>query len=213
MNYNNRTLTNNVYNLAIGLIVLYGLIINIILCAAIPDITLYIQPLLFLVLYFVCAILGVFISNMSKNSLVSFLGYNMVVVPVGLAVSMAVNYYGGLNSEIVLNSFVYTTGVTCMMVIASVVCPKLFSKLGPFLFISLIAIILVGIVEIFLGQFILVSWIAAVIFSLYIGYDIVKAQEKQNTIDNAVDAAVGIYLDIANLFLRILKILAHSKSD
>ena len=70
-----------------------------------------------------------------------------------------------------------------------------------------------SIFELFLGEFILISWFAAVVFSLYIGYDFLKAQELDYTIDNAIDSAVSIYLDIINLFLRILRILGNSRDD
>ena len=55
--------------------------------------------------------------------------------------------------------------------------------------------------------------IGAVIFSLYIGYDYWKAQQYPKTVDNAVDSALDIYLDIINLFMRILSILGNGKSS
>ena len=55
------------------------------------------------------------------------------------------------------------------------------------------------------------SWIAAGVFSLYIGYDVYRSQQFPKTVDNAVDCALDIYMDIANLFLRILQILGKRK--
>lgn len=213
MNHNKNTLSRSIYNLVIGAVVLYGLIVNVILCALIPDVTAYINPILFYVLYFICAISGIAISKVSNNPLFSFIGYNLVVVPVGLVVSMSINYYGGLDSSIVLTAFAYTAGITGLMVVASVIWPKFFESIGKFLFIALVAILIVSIVELFIGHFTITSWIAAVVFSLYIGYDIVNAQLMNPTLDNAVDAAVGIYLDIINLLLRVLEIVAKSKDD
>ena len=54
---------------------------------------------------------------------------------------------------------------------------------------------------------------SAGIFSLYIGYDYQRAQFYPPTVDNAVDCALDIYLDIINLFLDILRILARSSRD
>ncbi len=42
---------------------------------------------------------------------------------------------------------------------------------------------------------------------MYIGYDIYRSQQYPKTLDNAVDSALDIYMDIANLFIRILSIL------
>ena len=55
------------------------------------------------------------------------------------------------------------------------------------------------------------DWIAAGLFSLYIGYDIYRSQQFAKTVDNAVDCALDIYLDVANLFIRLLQILGHRK--
>ena len=48
------------------------------------------------------------------------------------------------------------------------------------------------------------DWLVALLFCGYIGYDWAKAQEKRKTLDNAVDSAVDLYLDIINLFVRLL---------
>ena len=53
------------------------------------------------------------------------------------------------------------------------------------------------------------DWIAAGIFSLYISYDIHRSQQFAKAVDNAVDSALDIYLDLANLFIRLLSILAR----
>ena len=54
--------------------------------------------------------------------------------------------------------------------------------------------------------------LVALLFCLYIGYDWAKAQDVPRTADNAVDAVLELYLDIINLFIRILEILGKSKS-
>ena len=47
------------------------------------------------------------------------------------------------------------------------------------------------------------------VFSLYIGFDVWRSQQFPKTVDNAVDCALDIYLDLANLFIRLLSILAR----
>jgi FtsH-binding integral membrane protein len=59
----------------------------------------------------------------------------------------------------------------------------------------------------FPGAYTLVTWIGAAIFALYIGYDYWRAQQFPKTLDNAIDCSLDIYLDIINLFIRILRIL------
>ena len=55
------------------------------------------------------------------------------------------------------------------------------------------------------------DYIFVIIFSLYIGYDWQKSQAYPPTLDNAVDSAADIYVDIVNLFIRLLAILGRNK--
>ena len=198
------------YNLAIGLTVLYGIVMNVILCATVENVYAYINPILFLIIYIVCAMAGIFMANKSSNPFISFVGYNLIVIPLGLVISTLVSAYGGLNSEIVMEAFYYTALITAIMVLASTLFPQVFAKVGGFLFVSLIGIIIASIIGMFFsGGFYIISIFAAVIFSLYIGYDIYRSQQYAKTLDNAIDSAIDIYLDIANLFIRILQILGR----
>nr|MCR4832572.1 Bax inhibitor-1 family protein [Butyrivibrio sp.] len=85
---------------------------------------------------------------------------------------------------------------------------------GGILFGCLIGLVIVELVLLILGvpQSIL-TWAGVGIFALYIGYDYWKAQQYPKTVDNAIDSALDIYLDIINLFLRILRILGGGKSS
>ena len=93
------------YNLIMGGIVVYGLVINYILCKNVPNVYLLMNPFIFLLMYIVLVIAGTAISARSDNPIISFIGYNMVVVPCGLVVSLAVQLYGGLESDIVSQAF------------------------------------------------------------------------------------------------------------
>ena len=55
------------------------------------------------------------------------------------------------------------------------------------------------------------AWIGAIVFSVYIAYDFHRSQMYPKTLDNAVDSALDIYLDVINLFLKVLRILAKAK--
>ena len=207
-------LSARAYNAVIIGVLLYGIIVNVILCFAVGDVYRYINPALFLVLYFVCAIAGTIITARSSNPWVSFLGYNLVVVPLGLTISTLVEAYGGIGSGIVTTAFLYTGLITFGMLGASMAFPELFEKIGGALLACLIGLVLCELVLLLfrVPQYV-TDWFAAGLFSLYIGYDIYRSQQFAKTLDNAVDCALDIYLDVANLFIRILSILARSKSD
>ena len=91
--------------------------------------------------------------------------------------------------------------------------PGLFKGINATLGLSLLAVIIAEMILIFVfGQQIgLIDWIVALIFCGYIGYDWGRALEIPRTVDNAIDSAAAIYMDIVNLFLRVLRILGSRK--
>lgn len=208
---NGKQLSLRQYNSVLSGTLLYGLVVNFILCVTIGDVTKYVDPLMFLLGYFICAIAGCIIANKSNSLIISLIGYNMLVIPVGLSVSTVITTYGELSSQIVVNAFLISMSITVVMTVLALIKPKFFSKLGGLLFATLVGLLLAEIISLILGyDNILYSWIAAVLFSLYIAYDIYRSQEYPKTLKNAVDSALDIYLDIINLFLNILKILSKN---
>ena len=153
-------------------------------------------------------------SGLSHNPVISFIGYNLVVLPCGMSISIAIEAYGGLDSGIVVEAFMITLCITAAMTLFAVICPQFCSKLGGILFASLIGLILARLVMLIFGMYsIAAAWIGAVIFSLYIAYDVWRSQRYPLTLDNAIDSAFDIYLDIINLFLELLEILGRYKDD
>lgn len=202
-------ITTNTYNLVIGLVVLYGFIINAIMVATCSKFFIQMDPIVFLVAYFVLCFLGIFITR-SSSPIASFIGYNLVVVPIGAVVSICVPQY---SSELVLAAIIVTGAVVAVMIILATIFPKVFEKMGTALLVALTVSVIAELVAMILGYggdaF---NWIFVVLFSLYIGYDWHKAQVYPKTLDNAVDSALDIYLDIINLFLRLLRIMGRRKN-
>lgn len=204
-------LSSSVYNLLIGAVLLWGFAINWYMVATIPAESLMaINPWVFFIGYFVCCFAGVAMFSASSNPMISFLGYNLVVIPFGLIVNIVVAQY---STEIVVQALQTTTIVTfCMMVLGSIF-PQFFFKIAPALFWALIIAIVVQLFQIFVLKNVpsIMDWIVAVIFCGYIGYDWARANAMPKTLDNAIDGAASLYMDIINLFLRVLSIMGGSK--
>ena len=196
------------YNAVIMGVLLWGILVNYLLCYYVGNVYQYISPVAFIILYVIMAIAGIIIAGKSNKPLISFLGYNMVVVPFGLVISTAVEEYGGMDSSIVTYAFLYTLMISVGMTAAALAFPKFFEKLGGALVGVLIGVIVCELLLMVFGiQQSATDWIVAGLFSLYIGYDVYRSQQFTPTVDNAVDSALDIYLDIANLFIRLLSIL------
>ena len=206
-----KIISTRVYNLIMGGVVLYGLIMNVILCSFSDELAVMINPIVLLIGYIVLSIVGLIISRKSNNAIVSFLGYNLICLPLGVVISVMVSFYGGIDARPVQMAFIYTVGITLIMVLAAIAFPKLFEKLGKALFIALIAIAIVGVLSMFIqGMAYIYSLLGAGLFSLYVGYDVYRSQQFPKTADNAVDCAIDIYMDIANLFLFLLRIFGRN---
>ena len=113
------------------------------------------------------------------------------------------------------------TGTTLAVIVAGAIVayfPTDFSFLGIFLWISLLALIVVEVLNAFVFKSerrrIIYSYCGVVIFSLYLIYDFNYLEKAIAAGDNswgtAVRVAVNLYLDIINLFLDLLEILAAS---
>lgn len=197
------------YNLIIGAVLLYGFIATLIITKTIGPIAIGIKPFALLIGYIVLVLAGSFIVNGSDKPLISFLGYNLIVLPIGVVLtSVTYSYDPGL----IFRAVVVTACVTGIMMIISMIIPSFFLKLGRVLFLSLLLVIIVEVLALFFSWhvFHVTDVIIAVIFCGYIGYDWVVAQRIERTVDNAVDTACNLYVDIVNLFLRILSIMDRS---
>ena len=91
-----------------------------------------------------------------------------------------------------------------------------FSFLGMFLFISLLLLIIISVLNMFFFKSQKLSLVKAyfgvLIFTLYLVYDFNRLEQLiaqgDTSWSSAVDIAVNLYLDIINLFLDLLQILA-----
>lgn len=205
-----KELSLRVYNLAIGLILFYGFVVNYFMCKYLTSVFAEWNFTLVIIGYFVISICGIIINKKSDNPFISFLGYNMVVVPVGVLLCLALE---DENINSIIHAIVVTGAVTFLMLVLSCIYPKVFLSMGRALFVALICVIVAEIVFILLGIITPGLWDAAIalLFALYIGYDWAKAQQERHTLDNAVDACVDLYLDIINLFLRVLSSSSKSR--
>jgi FtsH-binding integral membrane protein len=157
------------------------------------------------------AFLGVFVS-MSETPIFSLLGYALIVLPFGLLLGPAVAQYTQASVIKVLGTTVIVT-VGCGGI--GVIYPKSLESWGGFLFGALLLLILGQFTTAILGAAGLpvegamtaFDWIGALLFSAYIIYDMNRAMRVPRTLDNSIDCAIALYLDIINLFLYLLQLM------
>lgn len=204
-------ISDGAYNLAMGLVLCWGFLVNWWMVRNIPvSVIAGIDMRLFLLGYFASCFFGVFLFNKSDNPIVSFIGYNFVVVPFGFVINVVVARY----SPALVQEAVRITGlVTVVMMGLGSAFPAFFKRIYGALTISLVAMIIVELADTFVfhKEHGITDWAVAVIFCGYVGYDWGRANNIPKTLDNAVDSAAALYMDIINLFLRILRILGRPR--
>lgn len=129
----------------------------------------------------------------------------------GIALGGIVTVYVAAGAgAIVLEAAAITAIVTAGMSIYGLTTKRDFSGLMPKLFLAMLALVAASFVGIFLHATIFqlaIGLAGAVIFSLYILFEVQQARYAEDTLPNAIVIAVGLYLSIFNLFLSLLRIL------
>lgn len=206
---NGEIISEQNYNLVIGLVLVWGFAINYLMVRSIEfTLTSTTQIILFIVGYFASFYIGHRIMRNSENPAISFIGYNFIVVPFGLIIDTVIS---GYSPTVVQNAMLITGIVTLVMMFLGVIYPEFFQKIQGALMISLIVSVVVQLIAAFIFRQALgiIDWIVALTFCGYIGLDWGRANGIPKTLDNAIDSAAALYIDIVNLFLRIVRILGR----
>jgi FtsH-binding integral membrane protein len=198
-------ISDNAFYLIIGVMVVIGLItMSWAANYAVEEHIVFSAKWQFWVVGLVIPILGILLSGFSNVPLFSFIGYMMVTIPVGIILGPALQKY---DPAVITRAALLTMGIVILMTTVAFIKPSWFENMGGPLFSALIGLLLVRIAQVFvpeLQDLRIVDYISAGIFSLYVGYDMYRAQHASRTVDAAIDIAVALYLDVVNLFLSVL---------
>jgi FtsH-binding integral membrane protein len=198
--------SDNVYNLVIGLTISSGFVLNVLVSLFMGQALSELPYWFSLVLYFGCSFGGMAIAYKSNNAIVSYLGFMLLAFGFSTILFGFVSYYA---PQTVLKAVYVTLAASMLMMAISTAFPRFFLSIGKTLFISLLVVLVVELVMLFMGVIepTVMDFLVSIIFCGYIGFDWARAQNYPKTIDNAIDASVDIYVDIVNLFIRVLSIL------
>ncbi|KAI8139993.1 inhibitor of apoptosis-promoting Bax1-domain-containing protein [Fennellomyces sp. T-0311] len=131
----------------------------------------------------------------------------------GHLVGTIVTFY---DQQIVLQALIITFGVFVGLTLFTLQSKWDFSGMGPFLFAGISILFVVSLVQIFLpfseGFQLAIAIAGVVIFSGYIVFDTYLIFNRYSA-EDYIMASVSLYMDIINLFLRILQILSAMQRD
>ena len=202
-------LTDRSYNITIGLVLLWGFLLNVITARLLTPHILRINQWVVLIGYFVISFGCMALIFKSHKPAVSFLGFTGLAFAMGVLLTFFLTAYS--NSS-VYTAFLTTGIIVVSMMIAAIFFPAFFLSLGRVLGVCLIASIVIELIFglIFRVPLNILDYVIVAVFAGYVGYDWAKAQSYPKTLDNAIDSAADIYVDVVNIFIRILSIVGRS---
>jgi modulator of FtsH protease len=121
-------------------------------------------------------------------------------------ISMVLGFKNG--SELIMTAFGGTAGVFFVMASLSSVIKRDLSGMGKWLFVGALAIMVGGIINVFVGStagMMAISVAAIAVFSAYMLYDLKRIVDGGET--NYISATLALYLDVINVFQSLLALL------
>jgi modulator of FtsH protease len=121
-------------------------------------------------------------------------------------IAMVLGFKNG--SDLVMTAFAGTAGVFFVMASLSSVIKRDLSGMGKWLFVGAMAIMVGGIINVFVGStagMMAISVAAIGVFSAYMLYDLKRIVDGGET--NYISATLALYLDIVNVFQSLLALL------
>lgn len=128
----------------------------------------------------------------------------------GLMLSRLVGTVLGMSNgaNLIMTAFAGTGVIFLGMATLSTVIKRDLSKMGKFLFVGILMLMVAGIANVFLQSsalMLVLSVLAIGIFSAFILYDLKRVQDGEET--NYITATLGVYMSLFNVFQSLLALL------
>ena len=209
-----RLISRRLYNAILtGLVVL-----SFVVMAACSQISNSLEFLIFMsqhaMAYMLVTLLGTFggiivmsIGRAKENLPMASIGYVLFTLTMGFTTSLALGAY---SLPTIQTAFTATAGIMVVFGLAGMMFPNAFAKIQGVLCVGLLGIIVIELVLSLLGiQQTITDYAVILLFCGFIGYDVYRASTALPTFTNALWYAVDLYLDIINVFLRLLALFGR----
>jgi FtsH-binding integral membrane protein len=200
----------NTYNLIFGLTTGYGLFVfGLLINAFFKHQMSGWESLLYMLISFA----GCFIAA-SEVPIMNLLGLTMIAGGLG---AICGPFFGHYKVDSIINISAMTLVICLVLGAIGWMYPKSLANWGTTLFTLLIALIIAQVLCAFFLPTVAarhaLDWIGILLFSVYIVYDFNRAQHLPKTIDNAMDSGISVFLDFANILIRLMSLFGETSSD
>lgn len=134
----------------------------------------------------------------------------------GISMSVIFHQY---SAGLITSAFLGATVLFSTMAIYGMTTNRDLTSIGSFLMIGLIALIIVSIINIFIGNSVLDMALSAIGIIIFLGFTAYDAQSIQESLrygsstNLEVMGAMSLYLDFINLFMDLLRLLGALSDD
>ena len=134
-------------------------------------------------------------------------GYALVVASIGFTTGLILPLY---DLPSIANAFVGTAIIAALFTLLGATFPAFFARVQGVAMTALFALLVVSIVGGFMG--VSMGWLdyaVILLFCGFIGFDTYRAQQCEATVKMAIFNGVQIWLDLVNVFIRLLAIVGR----
>lgn len=134
----------------------------------------------------------------------------------GIGLSVIFHQY---STSLITSALMGATVLFSTMAIYGMTTKRDLTSIGGFLMVGLIALIIVSIINVFIGNSVLDMALSAIGIIIFLGFTAYDAQNIQDMLRHGSDTnlevmgAMSLYLDFINLFLDLLKLLGALSKD
>lgn len=147
------------------------------------------------------------IASGKQSAGLSIVGFILFVSSFGFISSLALVSY---DLPTINTAFAATAAITFIFGALGVTFPEFFKRAAGVGMGVILALVVVELVLMFMGvSQTITDYIVVIVFAGFIGYDTYMATQVEPTLPNAVLAASSLFVDIINVFLRILDIVGN----
>lgn len=152
-------------------------------------------------------IVAMSIGRAKDNLTLGLVGYAIFTLTFGFTTSLVLAAY---DMQTISVAFSATAGIMIVFGAAGIMFPRFFERIQGVLFTGLLAIIVIELVLAIFGvQQTATDIVVILLFCGFIGYDVHRASTAAPTLSNALWYAIELYLDIINVFIRLLALLGR----
>ncbi len=154
---------------------------------------------------FASSIIGILLTKFSSKAIISYIGYLMVIIPVGIGIAAYAPEYSYL---MIIKSVYLTTILILFMIFIGFFLSNFFISINEILFVTFISLIIAKFIIINRETtFVIKDWIIATISLGFIASTYITALEEDKAkINNAISRAIIFYYSIIILFFHLPKL-------